>query len=150
MKRSCVLAGTIILLAVMFASVGFAAACHVPTPPTPHEPIEYYPALEIKLNGMIWCFKTTDVDTSTGEPGSFNGMQVIKSSIKAWCWGEDAITIYLDPVAIVKTRDFVMLMFLPRNLPKAVMIGTTVAGELTSGDTFLSYDGGGFAWGGIR
>jgi hypothetical protein len=40
-----------------------------------------------------------------------------------------------------------MLIFLPRNLPDAEMIGTTVTGELTNGDTFLSYDGGGFTWG---
>jgi hypothetical protein len=145
MKRSYVLAGTLALLAVMFASVGFAAACHVP--PAPHEPIEYYPALEIKHNGMIWSFKTTDVDNDLGVPGDFSGLKVIQSSVVAWCWGEDGIVIYVEPTVIVRTKNCVMLIFLPRNLPTAEMIGTTVSGELTNGDTFLSYDGGGFTWG---
>ena len=54
---------------------------------------------------------------------------------------------YLEPTAIVKTKNFVMLIFLPRNLPDAEIVGTTVSGALANGDTFLSSDGGGFARG---
>ncbi len=148
MKRSCVIAGTLVLIAMMFASVGFAAARHEPTPPPPpRDPIEYYPVLEIKLSGMIWIIHTTDAETSIGETLDFNGMQVIKSSVVAWCWGEDFVLIYLEPTAIVRTKNCVMLLFLPRDLPNEEMIGTTVSGALTNGDTFLSTDGGGFAFG---
>ena len=148
-EKKCVIAGTFVLIALMFASVGFAAACHVPTPPPapPRDPIEWYPTLEIKHNGMIWVIHTTDSENSLDETGDFNGLKVIKSSILAWCWDENGTTYYPEPTAIVRTKNCVMLIFLPRNLPEAEMVGTTVLGALTNGDTFLSTDGGGFARG---
>jgi len=133
MKRSYVLAGTLILLAVMVASVGLAAA------------VEYYPELKITLRGVVWYFETTG-ETDMGEPGSFDGRTVIKDSVVAWCWGEDYEIIFVEPALILRTKNYVFLVFCPRDLPEADMIGTTVSGELTNGDTFYT-EGGGFAWG---
>jgi hypothetical protein len=118
----------------MFASIGFAAA-----------QTEYYPTLEIKLNGMIWYFKTYD-DTS----GAFNGMKIIKSSIVAYYYDMDGLGPYtIKPVAIVTTKNWVMLVFCPKSLPTFKVSTTGVTGDLTNGDNFIA-SGGGFAWGGIR
>ena len=143
MKRSCVLAGTLALIVMMFASVGFAAACHVPTPPPPpRDPIEYYPTLEIKQNGMIWYFQTMD-DSS----GAFNGMKVIKHTVEAYYFDADGNGPYtLDPVAIVTTKNWVMLVFNPRSLPTGEASASGVTGDLTNGDNFIA-SGPGFTWG---
>jgi hypothetical protein len=130
MKKRYILGGTLVLLGVMLASVGLAAAL-----------TEYYPALEIKYNGMVWYFKTYD-DTN----GAFNGLKIIKSSIVAYCWDNDGNFYYLHPAAIVKTKNWVMLIFCPKSLPKVEIAGSTVTGELTNGDTFVA-SGPGFTWG---
>ena len=135
MKRRYILAATLVLLAMMLASIGLAIA-----------QTEFYPALEVptKLKGMVWYFKTYD-DVS----GSFNGKDVIKSSIVAYAWDNDGNYHYLQPVVILKTQNYVFLFFCPRNLPTVDIAGTTVTGELTNGDSFIA-SGPGFAWGGIR
>jgi len=78
--------------------------------------------------------------------GAFNGMKVIKSSIVAYCWDNVGNYYYLDPVAIVTTKNWVMLVFSHRALPNVEIAGSTVTGELTNGDTFLA-SGPGWTYG---
>lgn len=133
MKSRYVLAGTVVLLAIMLASVGFAVA-----------QFDYSPSLEVpaKLKGIVWYFKTFD-----DLYGAFDGRDVIRGSVLAWCWGNDYVPIYIKPVLILKTQNYVFFFFRPKDLPTGEIIGTTVMGDLTDGGTFYA-SGPGFAFGG--
>jgi hypothetical protein len=131
MKSRYVLAGTLVLLTMMLTLIGSAAA-----------QIEFYPAIQVppKLKGTVWYFKTYD-DSS----GAFDGRDVIRSSVVAYCYDNDGNYYYLKPVLILKTQNYVFLFFCPKDLPTVDIAGTTVEGKLTNGDTFYA-SGPGFTW----
>jgi hypothetical protein len=129
LKRAYVLAGALILSVVMLASIGAAAAQEI-----------HYADLEIKARGIIWHFNTQEAI----EP--FSGKDVVKSSVVATTWDEDGVETTLDPLLIITTKNCVILIFLPRDLPTEETAGTMVTGTLKNGDEFLA-TGPGFGFG---
>jgi hypothetical protein len=129
MKKLYVLAG-VLLLAVMLTSVGIAAA-----------EVAYYPSLEAKAKGIIWYF-STDVDGDG--VADFNGNNVIRCSIVAEWWDDDANGGTLHPLLILTTKNYVMLVFLPWSLPD-LATGNQVTGTLRNGEEFLA-SGPGFTF----
>jgi hypothetical protein len=120
LKRAYVLAGVLVLSAVMFASIGAAAAQEV-----------HFADLEIAGKGIIWHFSTQEAI----EP--FSGKDVVKCSVVATWWDEDGVETTIDPLLILTTKNCVMLIFRPRDLPEDSE-GTMVTGILKNGDEFLA------------
>jgi hypothetical protein len=130
MKRKFVLVGTLTLIVLMLAAIGFAAAQ------------QYFSAdliIPTKLKGTIWYFNTADA--------GFSGRDVIKSSIVATAFGVDDNVYILKPVLILTTKDYVMLVFCPRSLPGVDCPWAIVTGTLINGDMFEA-SGPGFTWAG--
>jgi hypothetical protein len=114
----------------MFASIGAAAA-----------QTQYFADLEIAARGIIWHFNTQEA-----LPEPFSGKDVVKSSVVAITWDEDGVETTLDPLLIITTKNCVILIFLPRDLPTEETAGTMVTGTLKNGDEFLA-TGPGFGFG---
>ena len=138
MKKQYVLA-TVLLLAVMSATVSFAAA-----------DVVFFPELIIpeQTKGIIWYF-STDVDGDG--VNDFNGNNVIKRSVVAEWWADvdgDGVTDesgFLHPLLILTTKNYVMLVFCPRDLPD-LATGSQVTGTLRfTGEEFLA-SGPGFTY----
>ena len=131
MKRAYILAGVLVLSAVIFASIGAAAA----------QPV-HFADLEITSRGVVWHFNTQEAI----EP--FSGNDVVKNSVVATTWDEDGVETTVEPHLILTIEKSVILVFLPKGLPDGAA-GTKVTGTLTNGDEFLA-TGPGFAFGGIH
>ena len=131
MKKLYALTG-VLLIAVMLSSIGFAAA-----------DLAYWPFLEIpeQTKGIIWYF-ATDIDGDG--VNEFSGRDVVKSSIVCDWWDNLGNLGTIDPVLILRTNNYVVFVFCPRDLPDGAD-GTSVTGMLKNGDEFLA-SGPGFTY----
>jgi hypothetical protein len=140
MKKLYALAG-VLLLTVMLSSIGLVAA------------EQLFPTLTIpalgKATGLVWVINTRDVT-------DFSGFDVKLRSIVCTVTGAvDGVDYVVKPLLILPTKDYVIIVFLPRAFPQlpldpdtGLMYSTNyVSGELKNGDTFIA-SGPGFAMGG--
>jgi hypothetical protein len=141
MKKVYALAG-VLLLAVMLSSIGLAAAQE-----------EIFPTLTIpeKTKGLVWVINTRDVT-------DFSGFDVKLRSIVCTVTGYiDGIDYVVKPILILPTKDYVIIVFLPKAFPQLPADQTTgltyfatfVTGTLKDGTPFIA-SGPGFAFGGHR
>ncbi len=140
MKKLYQLVG-VLLLAVMLTSIGVVAAQE-----------QVYPTLTIpaKTKGLVWVINTRDVT-------DFSGFDVKLRSIVCTVTGAvDGVDYVVKPFFILPTKDYVIIVFLPRAFPqlpldeKGLMYSTSwVTGTLRNDDTFQA-SGPGFTWGNVR
>jgi hypothetical protein len=138
MKKLYAIAG-VLLAAVMLASIGSAVAEQV------------YPILIIpeQTRGLIWYFQTNEEGVT-----DFRGFDVKLRTVECIVWGAvDDVQYVLKPLLIIPTRDYVIIVFLPRAFPQLPLdenglmySATYVTGELRNGDTFEAA-GPGFTYG---
>lgn len=135
MKRMHALMGLVALSMVALAFVATVAAT------------EFGPTIiNSTQNGKmkyIWHFDTYDTTN-----GPFSGLNVIPGSIVAKCWDSKGIVYAVTPYDIVFAANYVELYFKNQDLPKSA-IGNSVAGSLTTGDTFFA-SGPGWTWSNVR
>lgn len=139
MKKLYALAG-VLLLTVMLSSIGLAAA----------QEYTWFPTLTIpalgKATGLVWVINTRDVT-------DFSGFDVKLRSIVCTVTGAmDYHDYVVKPLLILPTKDYVIIVFLPRAFPQLPLdadglmySATWVTGTLKNGETFLA-SGPGFTW----
>lgn len=152
MKQKLIALVTVALLTIMLASMSSALACKPPTnpPPPPQPPQEFSPLLETRAQGVIWYFST---DADGDGVSDFNGNNIKLNTVVATWYGEDANGNFIGPITIkplliLTTKDYVMLVFLPRSLPGSSITveGNAVEGYLKNGDHFVA-SGPGWTYG---
>jgi hypothetical protein len=121
MKRNILIAGTVLLLASMFVSLGIAAATVI------------RPDLQIKANGVLW-YVPTDINLD-GIP-DFNAKLLIENTVVATVYTETG-PIVVTPINILMKDNYIMLVFQPKSLPDA-SVTTLVTGDLVGGDSFYA------------
>jgi len=92
----------------------------------------------------IWYFETYDQAQGLG----FSGLDIIPGSIVAKCWDSNGVIYTVTPYDIVFAETSVELSFKNQDLPKSA-IGNSVAGSLTTGDTFFA-SGPGWVWSNVH
>ena len=92
----------------------------------------YTPDINLSQHSIVWWFKTGDAI------GSFNGRDVIRSSIVAVYGDEANNLIIIKPVLIILTQNYVFLVFCPKSLPTGVTTASVVFGRLTNGEQFFA------------
>jgi hypothetical protein len=125
MKRSILIAGTVLLVTLMFISIGFATASVV------------HPDLQFKANGVLW-YVPTDINLD-GIP-DFNAKLLIENSVVATVYTETG-PVVVSPINIVAKENYIMLVFQPKSLPDDP-ITTLVTGNLEGGDAFYATGAG--------
>jgi|WetSurMetagenome_2_1015567.scaffolds.fasta_scaffold86265_1 hypothetical protein len=137
MKRTIIIAGTVMLLISMLVSIGIATASDY----------TYNANLKIEGKGLVWV-----IPTGTSNP-AFDGKLLIKDSIEAKVYldadGDNVIDnadgTVIVPNQILTTEKHIMLIFNPQILPDASALKTTVTGAIQSGDLFIA-TGPGFTY----
>ena len=121
MKRNILIAGTVLLLASMFVSLGIVAATVI------------HPDLQTKANGVIW-YIPTDINLD-GSP-DFDTNLLIENTVVATVYTETG-PIVVTPINILMKDNYIMLVFQPKSLPDAP-ITILVTGNLIGGDSFFA------------
>jgi len=106
----------------------------------------YGPTLMNNMKGKkntTWYFETYDTTN-----GHFSGLTVNAATIVATWWDDKGNIYTVTPYKIVLAENYVELYFYKKDLPKSAS-GNSVAGSLTTGDTFLA-SGPGWAWSNVH
>ena len=126
MKSKIVLAGIIVMAAVMIASLSSVMAA------------DYSVVLTVSNQDVVWQFDTMKL---------FSGKEVKLDTIvvEYWITGQEASPSKLTPYKISQADSQIKLWFNAADLP-ASAVKNVVRGELTTGETFVA-TGPGWTWG---